>query len=53
MGRSDKRFHIRDGSVCQDYEGQWFVWSSPFSKVTQTWLVIDTNPTGDMTINDL
>ena len=41
------------GGVCQDPEGQWFVWSSPFSKVTQVRLVTDINPNGDVTINDL
>ena len=41
------------GGVCQDPEGQWFVWRSPFSEATQARLVTDTNPTGDVTINDL
>ena len=39
--------------VCQDPKGQWFVWRSPFSEATQALLVKDTNPTGDVTINDL
>ena len=41
------------GNVCQDPEGQWFVWNSPFSDAMQARLVIDTNPIGDVTINDL
>ena len=41
------------GGVCQDSKCQWFVWQSPFSKATQALLVKDTNPTGDVTINNL
>ena len=41
------------GGVCKDPEGQWFVWRSPFSMDTQARLVSDTNPKGDVTINDL
>ena len=41
------------GGVCQDPDGQWFVWSSLFSKKTQSRCVTDTNPKNDVTINDL
>ena len=41
------------GGVCRDPEGQYFVWSSPFSLTTQACLVYSSNPTGDVTINDI
>ena len=41
------------GGVCQAPDGQWFVWRSPFSATTLVRLVLDTNPGGDVTINDL
>ena len=41
------------GGVCQDIEGQYFVWISPFSTVTQSCLVSSSNPTGDGKIKDL
>ena len=41
------------GGVCQDLEGHWFVWRSPFSTEMQFIIVMDTNPKGDVTINDL
>ena len=41
------------GGVCQDLKGQWFIWRSPFSKATQARLATDTNPTRDVTINNL
>ena len=39
--------------VCQDPEGQYFVWKSPFSLATQARLVSSSNPNVDMTINDI
>ena len=39
--------------VCQDPEGQWFIWRHPFYVATQARLVTDTNHTGDVTTNDL
>ena len=41
------------GGVCQDPEGQWLVLCQPFLWDMQAILVSDTNPKGDVTINDL
>ena len=41
------------GGVCQDPEGQWFVWCSYFSEAMQARLVTDTDPTGYVNINNL
>ena len=41
------------GGVCRDPEGKYFVCKSPFSLATQARLVSSSNPTGDVTINDL
>ena len=41
------------GGFCRNPEGQWFVWRSQFSTETQSRLVSNTNPKGDVTINDL
>ena len=51
-GATDASGAGMDG-VCQDPKGQWFVWRSPVSVATHALLVKDTNPTGDVTINDL
>ena len=41
------------GGVCQDPEGQYFVWKSPFSLATQARLVSYSIPKGDMKTNNL
>ena len=41
------------GGVFQDPEGHYFVWKYPFSLATQARLVYSSNPTVDVTINDL
>ena len=41
------------GGVFQEPGGQWFAWSSQFPTETQSRLVLDTNPNGRVTINDL
>ena len=41
------------GGVCQAPDGQWFVWHPPVSTKIQAQLFTDTNPKGDVTINDL
>ena len=41
------------GGVCQDPEGHYFVWKSPFSLATQARLVSYSNLTGYVTINNL
>ena len=41
------------GGACKEPEGQWFVWCSSFSTETQDRIVLDTNPKGGVTINDL
>ena len=41
------------GGVCQDPEGNYFVWRFPFSLSTQSLMVSYSNPTGYVTINDL
>ena len=41
------------GDVFQEPGGQWFAWRSQFPTETQSRLVLDTNPKGDVTINDL
>ena len=41
------------GGLCLDPEGKYFFWQTPFSLATQARLVSSSNPTGDVTINDL
>ena len=41
------------GGVCRDPEGQWFFWSYHFSWEMKARLVSNTNPKGDVKINDL
>ena len=41
------------GGLCQDPEIQYFFWSYPFSLTTQARLMSSSNPTGDVTTNDL
>ena len=41
------------GGVCQDPEGQYFVWKSPFSLETQASLVSSSKTTGYVTTNNL
>ena len=41
------------GGVCQDPEGQYFVWQPPFSLATQARLMSSSKSTGAMTINNL
>ena len=41
------------GGFFQERGSRWFVWRSPFSAEMQFIIVMDTNPKGDVTINDL
>ena len=41
------------GGVYQDPEGRYFVWKPPYSLATQARMVSSSNPTGDVTINNL
>ena len=43
----------RMGGVCQDPDGQYFVWKYPFSLATQARLMPYSKPNGDVTINNL
>ena len=41
------------GGVCQDNSGQWFVWHTPYTNITQEFLVSFDNPHSNVTTNDL
>ena len=44
---------VRNGGVCQDPEGQYFVWRSLYSLATQERLVSSFNNDGNVKINNL
>ena len=41
------------GGVCQDLDDQYFVWKSTFYLAPWARLISSSNPTGDVTINNL
>ena len=52
IGTTDTLGYVM-GGVFQDPEGQYFVWSYPFSLATRARLVSSSNPNGDVKINNL
>ena len=39
--------------VCQDPEGQYFVWQHPFYLATHSLMMSSSNPTIDVTVNEI